>query len=142
MKRKEKSGHEKRCESKRKDLRTTAAAPFQKSIVDMFNARATSIPKPKPPTCRPDSSSEQQDMQGKIDTDVQTSDISNQGHKQVFQANINGSKGDLESLDIVNKELTTQASSAPQLSQQPSTSSSGTQETSVSTAESQSPLCY
>ena len=81
-------------------------------------------------------------MQGKIDTEVQTSNISNQGQGQVFQANIDGSKEDLESLDIVNKELTTQASSAPQLSQQPSTSSSGTQETSVSTAESQAPLWF
>ncbi len=72
---------------------------------------------------------------------MQTSNISKQGQRQVFQANIDGSKEDLESLDIVNKELTTQASSAPQLSQQPSTSS-GTQETSVSTAESQAPLWF
>eukprot|EP00795_Rhopilema_esculentum_P000864 gene864-10613_t len=117
MKRREKCGHEKRCENKRKDLRTAAAAPGQRSIVDMFNARATPGPRP---TSRPIGSSEQQQMEDQIDMEVQMSNISNQ--EKVYQAKIDGSKEELESLEIVNNELTTQPS-APQQSQQPSTSS-------------------
>ena len=90
MKGRDQSGYEKRCESKRKDLRTAAAAPGQKSIVDMFNARATSGPRL---TSRPIWSSEQQQMDDQIDMEVQMSNISNQG--KVYHAKIDGSKEDL-----------------------------------------------
>lgn len=114
MKRKEKSGHEKRCEYKRKELRIAATAPGQKSIFDIFHAKLDSRP-----ITSSESVQEPEQMEDQTETaDVgpqPLSDVPNQG--KVFETAHSGSKEDSEILEIVDNELTAHPSTSSPLSQ-------------------------